>query len=190
MWRQGPRSDAKRSHFAHTSNWVWPMRAEVVAACCPTRLWQLRGLHWANERRPDGLGHAIEHDQPLTGAEGGLRLINMPERGLVHLPVVADPHVPGGVDGNVHLHLHPAANKADRRRDRVAHLHSRRAGFGPVAAQFRDWVGRIGVVGNPDMVVAVNGDRPWNDNTMAVHWRPCPLAVRAQDKDGAAPRAG
>src|SRR5208282_5059712 len=60
-------------------------------------------------------------------------------------------------DADVDLHLLAAADIAAGRRDGVAGLETGRAGLGAEAAQLHDPRRRVGQVGNPDVVIVVDG---------------------------------
>src|SRR5215471_21102537 len=98
----------------------------VVAACRP------------DLRRTHRLGHAEEDRHSLTAAARRQRLVGGSEAAVDVLPVVDHPHVPGGSDREIGLHLEPAAHVAAGWRDLVAGLEARRAVLRAHAAEVRD----------------------------------------------------
>src|SRR5208337_3459315 len=101
-------------------------------------------------------------------------------------PLVGDPDVAGRTEPDVDQHLHAAADIAAGRRDGVAGLHVGRAVFGAKATQLDDSRRGAGQVGNPDVVVAVDGDGPRSRNPLAIDRREARFSsVGAEDSDAA-----
>jgi hypothetical protein len=107
------------------------------------------------------------------------------------LPIIAHPYVAGRIEDDIYLKLKPTTDITAGRRDLVAHLHTGRAGLGPVPAQLDNTGGQVGEVGNPDVIVTVHIDAPWHDEATPEHRRPGRFAaVRPQYRDTAPIWAG
>src|SRR4051812_6391281 len=120
----------------------------------------LRSARRPDLRRTYRLGHTEEDRDALAAAAGRELLGRHAEAAVEVLPVVHDPHVARRPDREIGLHLEAPAHVAAGRRDLVAGLHAGRAVLGTHAAQLRDRAVRAGEVGDPDVVVAVDGRRP------------------------------
>src|SRR5262245_13132881 len=119
-----------------------------------------RRARWADLWRAHGLGHAEEDCHSLAAAAGGQGFGRHAETTVEVRPVLHHPPNARGSNGQIGLHLQATANIAAWRADLVAGLEAGRAVLGTRAAELRDWIVRSGEVGDPDIVVAVDGRRP------------------------------
>jgi hypothetical protein len=144
----------------------------------------LRLLHRANERREHRLGQSIKDHHALATAEGGQGFGIAIEDGFEVLPVVTHPHIPGRINGEIHLHLQAATHITAGRRNRVSHLLARRPGGRIGPAQLHNPVFIAGEVADPDIVVASDNHGPRAGQTIAADGRARRLAsVRTQNRD-------
>src|SRR5262249_57512408 len=95
--------------------------------------------------------------------------------------------VAGGSEVEVNVHWETAAHVTAGWGNWIAHLLAGRPGAGARAAQLHDPELVADEVTHPDVVIAVNGHRPWAGQTVATDGRERVLAsIGTQDRDASA----